>query len=220
MTMTMTKRKSRVIPVLKDPRVFEKETNYRDPDYRRILGLDLGTNCGVAIADIMPGQIQENVCMILGIWDLSLGPYDSGPLRHIRLKQFLAVSKPDIIMYEEVKFTPSADMMKARGITGNAGAIVARVSTAAEFLGGLKVTVSTWAEEHNIPAHGLTITQIKKFATGSGRANKTDMIRTCNEKYGTTFDLAEDVWSKDGTDNIADAAHVCAMGIDLYSEGL
>ncbi len=202
--------------ITRDPRVYEASLPWVIRPMKRILGLDLGTNCGVAFCDLIPGQPILAPHIVGGIWDLSLGPYDSGPLRHLRLKQFLAVAKPDVVMFEEVKYDPPAELIKARNM--NAGAIVARVATAAEFLGGLKVTVATWCEEHNIPAHGLGIAKIKKFATGKGNAGKPDMIRACNERYGTTLNPED--YARSGDDNIADAIFVCGIGLQEYSEGL
>ena len=180
----------------------------------RIVGLDLGTNCGVAFVDYY-GPKSLPPTMVLGQWDLSVGPYDTGPLRHIRLKQFLEILRPDLIMFEDVKFTGSQERHKGNN---SIQAIIARVATSIEFIGGLKVTVTTWAEERQLPAHGVGISQIKKFATGSGRANKVDMINACNERFGTTFD--PETYVEEGTDNMADAAFVCAMGIEFYSKGL
>lgn len=200
----------------RDPRLFQEWLPWVQKPFKRILGLDLGTNCGMAFCDFIPGQPIKAPQIIGGMWDLSLGPYDSGPLRHIRLKQFLAITQPDLLMYEEVKYDPPADLIQNKNM--GAGAIVARVATAAEFLGGLKVTVSTWCEEQNIPAHGLAIAQIKKFATNKGNAGKPDMINACNAKFGTHLDPVD--YAKNGDDNIADAIFVCSMGLDLYSEGL
>jgi hypothetical protein len=154
--------------------------------------------------------------MFLGQWDLSIGPWDSGPLRLIRLKQFLSVTNPALIMYEDVKFTPAKTQMEGKKIN----MIIARVATASELLGILKGTVTTWAEENNIPAEGASISEIKKYATGKGNSGKPAMIRACNDRFGTDFDDGEEAYKKEGTDNMADAAFVCAMGIDYYSEGL
>lgn len=202
--------------ITRDPRVYETTMPWVTRPYKRILGIDLGTNCGVAFCDFIPGQPITQPVITAGMWDLSLGPYDSGPLRHIRLKQFLAVTKPDLVTYENVKYDPPAELIANRNM--GPGAIVARVATAAEFLGGLKVTLSTWCEEHGIPAHGLAIAEIKKFGAGKGNANKVDMINACNQRYGTT--LVPEDYEKTGDDNIADAIFVCGMGLESYSEGL
>jgi len=200
----------------KDPRVYAREIPKIPIAHVRIVGLDLGTATGIAFCDIVPGMPITNAKVVLGVWDLAVGPYDSGPLRHIRLKQFLSILQPDVIMYENVKYDPPAELIKSRGM--GPGAIVARVATAAEFLGGLKTTVSTWAEERSIPAQGVAIAQIKKFATGRGNAGKEDMIKACNEQFGTTLPVED--YQRTGADNMADAAFVCFMGIQNYSEGL
>jgi hypothetical protein len=196
----------------KDPRVYATKLPPCPPEYKRILGVDLGTNCGVAFCDIIPGRPNPQPLIVAGQWNLSLGPYDSGPLRHVRLKQFLAVLAPQLILYEEVKYDPPL------GLGLSVGAVLARVATSAEFLGGLKTTLAVWAEEHGIPAQGIAIAQIKKHATGKGNAGKPDMIRAANEKFGLNLETED--YEKTGADNIADAVHICHMGLELYSEGL
>lgn len=201
----------------RDPRLFEPPT--RPEACRRCLGLDLGTACGVAISDFVPGQPVRQVDLVLGQWDLSVGDYETNPLRFVRLKQFLEVTQPDLVMFEDVKNTPSQDQLDARGY-GGVHAIVARVATASELLGGFKVILTTWCEERGIPAHPLSIQHIKKHATGKGNCGKPDMIRACNEKFGTDFDPDESAYKAEGTDNIADAAFACEMGILLYTDGI
>ena len=184
----------------------------RTPEHRRVIGIDLGTNCGVAWADIMPGGLLEDATIFAGQLDLSLEPYDTGPLRFIRLKQFLQVLAPDIIGFEDVKFTPS----DVDG--GPVGVVMARVSKAAELLGGLKVLMTTWAEENHVPVQSLGIGQIKKYATGKGNANKVEMIKAASAKYHVQLDHVD--YDKTGVDNLADAMHICAMIIEMYADGL
>ena len=198
----------------KDPRVYARGVAPKLPDLRRILGLDMATRCGVAFTDIEVGKPVIKRPVYMDIWDLSIGTYDSGALRHLRLQQFLTVLAPDLIVFEDVKFTPAQELFKGRSI----GAIVARTATAAEFLGGLKITLAMWAETHGIPCEGIGISEIKKHATGKGNAGKSDMIRACNEKFGTNFD--PETFEETKVDNIADAAWVMDMGVEAYSEGL
>jgi hypothetical protein len=197
----------------RDPRLYKLKPKH-GPQFRRCLGLDLGTTTGVAIADFVPSVPLTKKQLMLGQWDLSLGQWDSGPLRFIRLKQFLAVAEPDLVMFEDVRFTPGQEMMGR-----NVGAIVARVATAAELLGAMKITLTTWCEEHAIPSQGLGIGQIKKHATGKGNANKIDMIKACNSQFGTKFNTTEEAL-KQGIDNMADAAFACDIGLTLYTQGL
>jgi Holliday junction resolvasome RuvABC endonuclease subunit len=192
---------------------------YRDPDgfaaklpkleegAIRCLGLDLGSNCGVAIYDYVPGKKLLREKLEFFQWDLANNGLDSGASRFVRLRGFLNVVNPDAIAYEDVKYTPPREFFINRkfGIP----AIMARVATASEVLGGMKVTVATWAEEKNIPSMGFGITTIKKFATGSGRANKEDMIKAANKNFETAFDPAK--YKNDGIDNVVDAAFVLLM---------
>jgi Holliday junction resolvasome RuvABC endonuclease subunit len=158
--------------------------------------------------DIIHGRPIDRSVMLAGQLDLSVGPYDTGPLRHIRLKHFLEVLQPTLIGFEDVKFTPD------QALAGKpVGVIVARVATAAELLGGFKITLATWAEEHGIPVHGWGIGQIKKWATGRGNANKDDMIEAACKMFGVRLEM-------DGADNIADAMAICCMTAERYALGL
>lgn len=204
------------VSIEKDPRVYADTVPECETSLKRCAGLDLGTSCGVAFADFAPGMNIKNVPILMGQWDLSVGPYDTGVLRLVRLKQFLTILNPDLVVYEEVKYDPPQDVMKKRG--HGMGGVVARVATAAEFLGALKATLGVWCEEHNIPAHGQAIAAIKKYATGKGNASKVDMITAANEQLGCGF--ATEDYEKTGVDNICDAAFCCKMGLDAYSEGL
>lgn len=202
------------VALTRDPSFYERDLPFKPVPYKRIAGIDLGTNCGIAFCDFIPGQPILAAPIIMGQWLLDLGPYDTGPLRHVRLKQFLSVLQPDLIMYEDVKFSPPAELFRGKAI----GVVVARVSTSAEFIGGLKTTLTTWAAEHGIPTHGLAISEIKKFATGKGVADKVKMIEAANEKFGTAFDPL--TYERTGVDNIVDAAFACYYGVEAYSAGV
>jgi Holliday junction resolvasome RuvABC endonuclease subunit len=198
----------------RDPEDLQAALAGKHPDRRRVVGIDLGTNCGVAWADIAPEESPCKAVMTAGQLDLSLGPYDSGPLRFIRLKQFLSVLAPDFVAFEDVKFTPDI-----KGFGGKRIAmIVARVATSSELLGGFKVVLTTWAEENGIPAEAFPIGKIKKHATGKGNANKVDMIKAANTKFD--IKLGHLGYEQSGADNIADAMHICDMAIVAYRKGL
>jgi hypothetical protein len=201
------------VDLWKNPTGFGGELAGKADGCFRAAGLDLGTNCGIAWADFKQGQPIETVQVFGGQWSLDLGPYDSGPLRFIRLKQFLAVLQPDIIGFEDVKFTPSGEL-KGRPL----GVVVARVATASELLGAFKVILTTWAEEHGIAAEGIGIGVIKKYATGKGNANKVDMITAANEQFQIGLD--PDTYEQTGADNIADAMFVCDMILQKYHLGI
>jgi hypothetical protein len=196
--------------------VFAAKLPKLDSDCVRCLGLDLGSNCGVAIYDFTPGGKLLREKLQLFQWDLSCTGLDSGAARFVRLRGFLNVVAPDAIAYEDVKYTPPREFFvnKKFGIP----AILARVATASEVLGGMKVTVATWAQERNLPSMGFGVTTIKKFATGNGRANKEDMIAAANKNFNTAFDPAK--YKAEGIDNVVDAAFVLLMLLQQVKVGI
>jgi len=210
-----TSKKSAALKVdlWKNPTGFGGELAGKATGCFRAAGLDLGTNCGIAWADFNPQQPIEKVKMFGGQWLLDVGPYDTGPLRFIRLKQFLAVLQPDFIGFEAVHYTPPAEL-KGKPI----GIVVARVATAAELLGAFKTILVTWAEERGIPAEGIAIGTIKKHATGKGNSNKKDMIVAANARFQLKLDPG--TYEQTGVDNIADAMFVCNMMLQQYHLGV
>lgn len=194
----------------KTPADFAKKIKPKQKGKIRYLGLDLGSNCGVAICDCDPGNgkiLKDNFELFQ--WDLSTQGLESGAMRFVRLRSFLRVVSPDVIAYEDVKYSPPKEFFANRkfGIP----AVLSRVSAAAEVLGGMKVTVATWAEEFDTLAMGVGISVIKKYATGSGRANKDDMIAAANKKLGPIFDPTK--YKSTGIDNVVDAAFVAMYAI-------
>jgi Holliday junction resolvasome RuvABC endonuclease subunit len=204
------------LAIRKDPRFYATEIKRPPAGHKRIIGLDLGTNCGVSYCDVMPGVVIKTAPVVMGQWDLSLGPYDSGALRFIRLTQFLSILQPDLVMFEDVKFTGTNEVANKTG--GNVTAIIARVGGTIEFFGALKAILVTWCEMHGIPCEGIAINTIKAFATGKGSANKEQMILAANKWFGVNLNV--EGYERTGTDNIADSAFLCAMGVAAYSEGL
>jgi Holliday junction resolvasome RuvABC endonuclease subunit len=123
---------------------------------------------------------------------------------------------PDVIGYEDVKYSPPKEFFvnKKFGIP----AVLSRVATASEVLGGMKVTVATWAQEAELLANGFAISTIKKFATGSGKANKDDMIAAANKALGAAFDATK--YKSTGIDNVVDAAFVLLLLIQTTYSGI
>lgn len=204
------------LALLKDPRVFERSLPMKPLPYKRVLGLDLASSCGVSFCDIMPGQPIKAAPIIGGQWDLSVGNHDTNSLRYVRLKQFLAITAPDLIFYEEVKYTGQSQPPGMAKL--NLTALVARAVSGAQVVHGLSAILTTWAEERDIPCEAIGIGTLKKYATGKGNAGKEQMIEAANEQFGTEFDPA--TYESTGCDNIADSMFLCAMAVQNYSEGL
>jgi Holliday junction resolvasome RuvABC endonuclease subunit len=200
----------------KDPAQFGAKLAKKTTQTIRFLGLDLGSNCGVAVYDYEPGQKMLQEKLQLFQWDLSTQGLESGAARFVRLRAFLNVVAPDAIGYEDVKYSPPKEFFvnKKFGIP----AVLSRVATASEVLGGMKVTVATWAQEAELLSNGFAISTIKKFATGSGKASKDDMIAAANRTLGAAFDSAK--YKSTGIDNVVDAAFVLLMLIHHTHAGM
>lgn len=196
-----------------DPAVYARGVAVKPTDHVRVLGIDLGTNCGIAFMDYTAGRPIVDATVWLDQWDLSIGTYDSTVLRHVRLQQFLSVLQPDFIGFEDVKVDVPLEEFRNKP-----GALVARIVPTAEFLGTLKIILSLWAHTNGVPLQGFQITSIKKYATGKGNASKVDMINTCNTKLHANLDPEN--YDKTGVDNVADAAFIMAMMVEGYSHGV
>jgi len=72
-------------------------------------------------------------------------------------------------------------------------------AAAAETIHGLLAIVEAWAYDHAIPLEYLSPTTVKKYATGSGNADKAAMIAAARERW-PGVELADD--------NEADARHI------------
>lgn len=196
----------------RSPEALARLVPYPRPAYARILGLDLATNCGVAFVDVVPG-FTTPVTVFAGQLDLHLGPYETGPLRIVRLKAFLEALRPDLVAYEKVRNVPA---MKPGG-SMSPTQLLARVASAASLIGALEAAASEWCEVRGIPLAAFTIQAIKQFVTGGGRASKVDVISAVNSRYGTELPTTD--IERTGADNIADAIAICAMAVEHYSGG-
>jgi len=189
----------------------ERVKSDRVENTKTILGLDLGTSCGYSYCFIDKDNLLKPR-IYAGQLDLSAGPYDSGAIRFIRLRHFLSAISPDLVAFEDVKYTPPNTGFQS------IGAILSRAATACEWFGALKATLCTWCEENGVGVTGVPIGAIKKRATGKGNANKSDVINACNKEFG--FDFDPEGYESSGVDNIADSVFVCSLLIEQYGLGM
>jgi len=113
----------------------------------RILAIDPGTHCGWAVSDIESG-----------VWDLSIKRNESADVRFVRLRNHLETILPvELIVYEEVQ--------RHLG------------TYAAHIYGGILAILQTFCVDHHIGFCGCPVGTLKKYATGSGKAGKEEMIR-------------------------------------------
>jgi hypothetical protein len=199
----------------RDPRLFDPLRAERAAGQVLVLGLDLGTSTGATFAYHHPDRPVDlaRTRLYAGQWNLEAGPYDSGAIRFVRLRQFLGLLRPDAVFFEMVRFTPAETITRY-----NAGAILARAATSCEFFGALKATVCTWCEENAVPCGSFSIQEIKKRVTGRGNANKADVIKGVNKLFG--IDLDPEGYETTGADNVADSVAVCLLGLEQYGAGV
>jgi Holliday junction resolvasome RuvABC endonuclease subunit len=150
----------------------------------RILALDLATKTGYAYKGV------DSV--IYGVTDFSPGRMESYGVRYVKFENFLDSFKGrvDIVYFEEVKGHKS--------------------TYAAQLYGGFVAILTKWCEGKNIRYHTVSVSQIKKRATGNGGCNK-DMVVKAAEKKWPAFKIVDD--------NVADALWIldlaCGEGTNV-----
>lgn len=134
-----------------------------------ILALDVATHCGWCTRTAS------------GVWDFSIRRDESGGIRLIRFKAKLK----EIIELEEISLV---------AFEKSAGLYKSSIIVQSELHGVLKL----FLEENKIQYVSYSASEIKKFATGKGNANKDAMVKTAQTKFAMTGD----------DDNEADAIHI------------
>jgi Holliday junction resolvasome RuvABC endonuclease subunit len=201
------------LAIFRNPEIFKSKLHVIPPDHKRVVGLDVATTTGVAWCDIIPGNSQMQPVVFGANWDLSIGNFDTTPLRILRLFKLLEMLEPDLILFERVRHTPNQQMIRQ---LKSIAAVVAKAATSIELIGALTAALSVWAEQRGIPVQGVGIQEIKKFATGSGAAGKPDVIAAANSKFEAGLPVIN--FEKTGADNIADAMFLCSMGVENFGD--
>ena len=124
----------------------------------KILALDLATKTGWAVygSHITDKKVVSGV----QVFDVKRG--ESPGMRFLRCRSFLNelfdMARPNVIVYEQAH---------------HRGGAATRCGV------GLVTVVLEFAAQHKIATMSVHSATLKKWATGSGRANKGDMIKTC-----------------------------------------
>jgi hypothetical protein len=203
--------------LVKDPANFHLQFDLKQPlpGLKLALGVDLGTTTGISFTYFDPTQawLPGERTIYSGQLDLSVGDFDSGAIRYVRLRQFLAKIDPDLVMFEDAQYYTKENF----GPKPTVHQVIARTARPIELLGSLKATLGTWCEERNIPCVGFPIQAIKKRATSKGNANKEMVIRAANEEFGSGLEVED--YEKTGVDNLADSLYCLVLGLEMYSQG-
>ncbi len=147
-----------------------------------ILALDPATHCGWA-----------HTCGASGDWDLSVRRDESGGMRLIRLNSKLKEIHESfgisLLVYEAARHA----MPKMQG------ALVVQ----SELQGCIKL----FCETNGVEYRGYSPSEIKKFATGKGNANKKLMVQAAHERFGNV-----------SSDNEADALWLLELAKKEYAK--
>lgn len=147
----------------------QKNDLFNREEPKKLLALDVASKTGFCCSTAS------------GVWDLRPKRDESDGMRLIRFKakltEIMTVEKINVIVFE-----------RSAGFHQNA------IIVQSELHGTLKV----FCEENRIEYRAYSASEIKRFATGKGNANKEAMIKAAQDKYGI----------KIIDDNHADALHI------------
>lgn len=156
---------------------------------KMVLGLDLATHTGWALC--VDGKIEHS-----GVWDFSktrdgIGMHNGHMFlalnRELSKMTWYGEHRIDGIMYERAH---------------HRGGSSTRIPL------GLVATVLTFAAQARIGVQDVAANTLKKWATGSGGADKCDMMKAASERTGRTID----------NDDEADAVLLAMYGWEKLNE--
>lgn len=136
-----------------------------------VLALDPATRTGWAICRVS----ERNIELIdSGFWCLAAKKKQNVSMRFLNLKRKLDVlseshGTPDVIVYE------------------NPGNLHGH---ARKILPGLQAIIETWCLEQGVQFYVVRPTEVKRYATGSGSAEKDRMLKAAREKW-PSIEIAE-----------------------------
>jgi crossover junction endodeoxyribonuclease RuvC len=123
------------------------------------LGIDLGTKCGFARYD----QLGKGGSYMTGAWDFSITRFDSPHIRYERFGKAL-----------DEHFTLGVTKVFYETVRRHLG------TTAAHVYGAFLNKLHEKCAQYDVPFEGLTVQEIKMFATGKGggpAASKAGVVK-------------------------------------------
>ena len=118
------------------------------------MAIDLGTTAGWALA------LKGSDAALSGVWSFARGKFDGAGMRFVKFRKKLQ-DLHDIFGIEAVYF---------EGVRAHKGV------DAAHAYGGFMAVLQAFCEENAIPYDGVSVQDIKKYATNRGNADKDAMV--------------------------------------------
>lgn len=126
----------------------------------KILALDISGTTGWATGSVDTGRIDS------GTWSVKPGRGDSPGMRYVRLRARLrdvhAEQSLGLVAYEQAHH---------------------RGGAATEYAIGCVATVQAWCADNQVEHAAVHTATLKKFATGNGRASKTEMVEAARQRF-------------------------------------
>ena len=124
-----------------------------------LLAIDPGTKCGWA--SFCQGHVES------GVHEFALGRGDSPGMRFLRFRNWLAdiiaMTKPELVTYERAHM---------------------RGGFATDLLVGFTTRIQEMCAEKGIEYEAVHSATLKKSTCGSGRADKSMMVKVASERFG------------------------------------
>lgn len=130
----------------------------------KLLALDQATLTGWAVLDEC-GSVTES-----GVWKLA-DPRRTGESRGMRYVRFRSFLRQTLDKYQDIRLIVHEQTLLRGG-------------AATEIANGLKALILEAAAEREMDVTCVHTSELKRFATGNGRAEKRDMMETCLSRFG------------------------------------
>lgn len=164
----------------------------------RVIGLDFGTTCGFAFTDSGQVEVEQS-----GEWKLENKGLDGAGMRFLRFDARLRDLIEETRVFPVAIFFESAPPRRPGQATGTA---------ATRLFGGFLAVTQRLCEDLGIPYAGVTVSAVKRTATGKGNAAKELLAIAALERWKVRIPAEEN--------NRVDALWILQTGLDdLKPEG-
>lgn len=172
----------------------------------RVIGIDFGTTSGYAWTDT--GKVDA---ILSGEWKLGGNKHEGGGMRYARFEALLREliekspgfdsNSPSVAVFYEIAPPMRSDPSKGRA-----------TSSSREVWGAFLGVTQSLCERLGVPYLGITVSDVKRRATGKGNSGKDLLVEASRKTFGAVIG--------DDEHNRSDALWILQVGLDdLRPEG-